>query len=192
MHQSERNKSRTIKEYYQRMETNQNKKYVDLLSPILNRLETLLRSYLRLILLREYFISHSQNSKVGIQNFGTEASCIFDRWDLVGTSKQDCHTQHKSDIWPDFKSAPKRSISHDSKFVFPDFWQMFLSPRLPDTFPKCRDAWLLMAFVCRNFGHMRIVNYVPSDSAIQIKRWKGGQWRGVKWRGWKASGAHAL
>lgn len=109
-------------------------------------------------------IFYFSQPKVGIQNFGTEASCIFDRWDLVGTSKQGCHTQHKSDVWPDFKSAPKRSISHDSKFVFPDFWQMFLSPRLSDTFPKCRDAWLLMAFVCRNFGHMRIVNYVPSDS----------------------------
>jgi len=95
--------------------------------------------------------------------------------------------QHKSDICSDFKSTPKRLsyFSHDLKIYFPRLAaNVSFTFRSPDTFRLVRRVIIYIYIYIyiyiwrhslrRDFGHTRVVNYVPSDSAIEIKRWKGG------------------
>lgn len=95
--------------------------------------------------------------------------------------------QHKSDICSDFKSTPKRLsyFSHDLKIYFPRLAaNVSFTFRSPDTFRLVRRVIIYIYMyrrhsLRRDFGHTRVVNYVPSDSAIEIKRWKGsGRARG--------------
>lgn len=76
------------------------------------------------------------------------------------------------------KSTPKRVsyFFHDSKIYFSLLAaNVSFTFSLPDTFRLVRRMINRRHSLRRDFGHTRVVNYVPSDSAIEIKRWKGGR-----------------